>query len=695
MTSDVSLAAGPDGCTLTLAAAAWHRRPRPAWTFELSKWPPAAVLAVMAAFVLAAAPSGAAADGRVALVVGNSSYEHMGRLHNPANDAVDVSAALRRLGFDVTPVLDADRQSLVQALSAFGRRSQDADVSLVFYAGHGMEINGENYLIPVDAALEREADVPLMSIQLDSVLRVTEGALLRVVILDACRDNPVAQRMRRAGTRSISRRGLVEPNTRSSGNQTLVAYAAEPGTTAAEGMGQRNSPYTAALLAYLEQPLEIGLLFRRVRAQVLEDTDGRQRPQEYHDLVDEHYLRDRLAAEEESWAAIAGSSNPADFERYLTQWPAGRYASEARNRLTSLRDSQAWNAIAGSSDPADFERYLTQWPRGRNASEARSRLTSLRDLQAWNAIAGSSNPTDFERYLAQWPTGRYASEARSRLTSLDSRAWNAIAGSTNPADFLNYRRQFPNGAYVARARTREAALRERESSPPPGPAAAPAPRLAANRPANVLQSVSSASRSRSEERLSEVLGRQLSARGADENGWTDLHYAAALNLPGLVDRLSQGGASANVRLKNDGGDLIGGVRRTLLEFERNLEWETRDAETPLHVAASVDAVEAATRLLARGADVNARTDLDWTPLHYAAWYNAHRVAGALLAGRAGANARAAGDWTPLHMAAWTDSYEAAVVLLEAGANLAARNDDDETPLEVSQSGRMRALLSRR
>ena len=704
MTSDVSLATGPGSRTLTLGRDARHRRPRPARTFAVSKWPPVGVLAVMAALALAAAPSVAAAAGRVALVVGNSSYEHMGRLHNPANDAADVSEALRRLGFDVTPVLDADRQSLAGALSAFAQRSQDADVALVFFAGHGMEINGVTYLIPVDAELERPVDVTLVSISLDQVLQVTEGASLRVVILDACRDNPLARRMRRStNTRSISRGGLGELDETSwehEERETLVAYAAAPGTTADEGTGQRNSPYTDALLDHLEEPVEINLLFRRVRAKVRQTTGRRQSPETFEALVREHYLLDPLRAEEEdSWRAIAGSSSATDFQRYLDRWPTGRYASEARSRLTNLRETQAWAAIAVSSSPADFEGYLQRWPTGRYASEARSRLTGLRDSRAWNAIAVSSSPADFEGYLQRWPTGRYASEARSRLMSLrDSRAWNAIARSTNPADFLNYRRRFPNGAYVARARSREAELRA-AASPPRAPAAAPASRPAANRPASVPPSVPSASRSRAEEglsrRLSALLGRQLSARQGDENRWTDLHYAAALNLPALVDRLSQAGAAVNARLKDDGRELVDGVRRTLRELERDLEWTTRDGETPLHAAASVDAAEAATRLLARGANVNARTVLDWTPLHYAAWYNADRVVGALLAGGAGVNARAAGDWTPLHMAAWTASYEAAVVLLEAGANLAARNDDDETPLEVSRSNRMRALLSRR
>ena len=230
------------------------------------------------------------AAGRVALVVGNSTYSAIGPLPNPGNDAADMSAALRRLGFDVTTVLDADRGELTEALRTFTRESAGADVSLVFYAGHGLEVDGVNYLVPVDARLERDTDVRFETVELDYALAATTGAALRVVILDACRNNPLARSMQRTGaTRSVSRGSFGNLDESLLGDETLVAYAAAAGTTAADGTG-RNSPYTSALLLYLEQPLEIGLLFRRVRAQVLEATDGEQRPHEYQSLVGEHFL---------------------------------------------------------------------------------------------------------------------------------------------------------------------------------------------------------------------------------------------------------------------------------------------------------------------------------------------------------------------------------------------------------------------
>ena len=227
---------------------------------------------------------------RVALVVGNGEYTDIGHLPNPPNDAEDMSAALDRLGFDVTTVLHADLARMKDALRMFARRSREAEVALVFYAGHGMEMDGVNYLVPVDARLELDTDVALETMRLEQVLDATQGAALRVVILDACRNNPLARRVRRtSATRSVSRGSLGELDEALLGDETLVAYSAAAGTLAEDGTG-RNSPYTAALLDYLDGPHEILSLFRRVRGQVLQETGRRQRPHEYQSLLSEHYL---------------------------------------------------------------------------------------------------------------------------------------------------------------------------------------------------------------------------------------------------------------------------------------------------------------------------------------------------------------------------------------------------------------------
>ena len=320
---------------------------------------------LLLAFVLLASASVALAARRVALVVGNSTYAHIGRLPNPETDAADMASALRRLGFEVTTEFDADRVELTAPLRAFTRRSAAADVSLVFYAGHGIEMDGVNYLVPVDARLERDVDVRYETVTLEDLLASTLGASLRLVILDACRNNPLARSMQRTiARRSVSGGSFGDLSEELLGDETLVAYAAAAGTTAADGRG-RNSPYTAALLAHLEQPLEIELLFRRVRAQVLSSTNGQQRPHEYQSLVGEHYLR---AAPAVTSVAVA-SSEPA---------AAGVLETPAGTTAAATAETVFWESIRESRDPAEFELFLETFSNGTFAQLARNRLGALR-----------------------------------------------------------------------------------------------------------------------------------------------------------------------------------------------------------------------------------------------------------------------------------------------------------------------------
>ena len=336
------------------------------------------VVAVVA-FVVLAVPAVVLADGRVALVVGNSTYAHIGRLPNPDSDAVDMSAALRRLGFEVTTELDADRVELTEALRAFTRQSAGADVSLVFYAGHGIEMDGVNYLVPVDARLERDVDVRFETVTVDDLLVSTSGASLRLVILDACRNNPLARSMQRtAATRTVSGGSFADLNEDLLGDETLVAYAAAAGTTAADGRG-RNSPYTAALLSHLETPLEIGLLFRRVRAQVLAATNA-QRPHEYHSLVGEHYLTRTLATGTSVTVNAAAPAAPAPVdlprpdpaETDVTDLPVG-----ALRELAETGDAEAQTELGERYEEGrdgvvrDYEAAVALYRRAAEQRDAR------------------------------------------------------------------------------------------------------------------------------------------------------------------------------------------------------------------------------------------------------------------------------------------------------------------------------------
>ncbi|MEC9369653.1 MAG: SUMF1/EgtB/PvdO family nonheme iron enzyme [Pseudomonadota bacterium] len=243
-----------------------------------------AFLLALAALLLAVSP--AHAEKRVALVIGNSTYAHVGKLANPANDASAVAESLKRLGFEsVEQKSDLDYRAFRKALSDFSRIADGADVALIYYAGHGIEVDKRNYLIPVDAELRDGRDADLEALPLDVVMGTVEGARkLRLVVLDACRDNPFRAKMAsRGGTRSIGR-GLARVEAPSN---TLVAFAAREGTTADDGRG-KHSPYTTALLKHIETPgLEINFLFRRVRDAVLADTGGRQEPFIYGSLSSE------------------------------------------------------------------------------------------------------------------------------------------------------------------------------------------------------------------------------------------------------------------------------------------------------------------------------------------------------------------------------------------------------------------------
>ncbi|WP_063691599.1 caspase family protein [Bradyrhizobium stylosanthis] len=240
-------------------------------------------LTAAAAFAGVARTAAAAEGRRVALVIGNGAYRNVPVLLNPPNDASDIAAALKRLGFTVSLATNASFDEMRRGLIALGREAAGADMAAVYFAGHGMEINGENWLIPVDAELKRDTDAANEAINLHSVMsQVSNTTSLGLVILDACRDNPFAARMKRSiATRAATTGGLgrIEPV----GN-VLVAYAARDGTTALDG-DARNSPFAAALLRNIEAPgVEVTFMFRNVRDDVMEATRNEQQPFVYGSL---------------------------------------------------------------------------------------------------------------------------------------------------------------------------------------------------------------------------------------------------------------------------------------------------------------------------------------------------------------------------------------------------------------------------
>jgi uncharacterized caspase-like protein len=233
----------------------------------------------------AAAPAPIAPGSRVALVIGNADYRHASRLVNPTNDAADVSAALRKLGFDVVEGRDLDKRAMEDKVREFSRKLDRSNLALFFYAGHGLQVAGRNYLVPVDAKLERAGDLSFETIEVNQVLAQMEAEQrVNLVFLDACRDNPL--------TRSFARTLGVRSSTVSQGLAsiqsaigTMISYATQPDAVALDGDG-RNSPFTSALLKHVTtQGLDIGSVMRRVRADVVQATRGRQVPWDHSSLI--------------------------------------------------------------------------------------------------------------------------------------------------------------------------------------------------------------------------------------------------------------------------------------------------------------------------------------------------------------------------------------------------------------------------
>ncbi len=252
-----------------------------------------AALSLAALLLAVQPPASAQGGGRAALVIGMGAYVYAGRLPNPANDARDVGAALRELGFAVTEAVDLDRRALDEAIRDFARRIAGADAALVFYAGHGLQVAGQNYLLPIDAKLSSARDLDFEAISLDLVLRQLESGRdgkASLVFLDACRDNPLARNLARAmGVRSEAfARGLAPVQ---AGAGTFIAFSTQPGNVARDGTG-RNSPFAAALLVHMHTTAKgLGAMMIEVRRDVMSATGNAQVPWDHSALTAEFYFQ--------------------------------------------------------------------------------------------------------------------------------------------------------------------------------------------------------------------------------------------------------------------------------------------------------------------------------------------------------------------------------------------------------------------
>jgi uncharacterized caspase-like protein len=253
---------------------------------------PAILAAAVALLLVLPAVAQTAAPKRVALVIGNSAYQHAAALANPVNDATAMGGALKQVGFAVLLGLDLDKRTFDGKIHEFAQVLNDADTALFFYAGHGLQVAGRNHLVPIDAQLNSERDLDFEAVSLDFVLKQMElerEGKTNIVFLDACRDNPLARNLARSmGTRSTSiGRGLAQVET---GVGTFIAYSTQPGNVALDGQGQ-NSPFTAALTKAVKEPgRNLTAVMIEVRKEVLAKTSGRQVPWDHSALTGDFYF---------------------------------------------------------------------------------------------------------------------------------------------------------------------------------------------------------------------------------------------------------------------------------------------------------------------------------------------------------------------------------------------------------------------
>ena len=368
--------------------------------------------------------NGATAERRVALVIGNSNYRTADlKLTNPKNDAEDVATALRKLGFEVLVETDSNFSDFGKALQQFARMSANADTSLFYYAGHAVQYQGQNYLLPTDAEVKDDIGLQYETVRVDDVraaLDRTHG--IKIMVLDACRNNPVSARLVKL---PAPQEDIPEPTSRTRGigridksEGLIIAYAASPGDVALDGQG-RNSPFTAAFLRRLAQPgLEIETLFRRVAADVVAATHGQQRPETYVSLVSDYVLNqsDRFA-----WNKIKDSDDPASFENFLKRFPSSYYGIEARYRLDALER-------ALDQHKQDVLRAAEK----RALAAAAEAAKACKEDQAKLEAVGPRDADALQALIDSKPCDKVKAAAQARLTALNAQiAQDAAACERN------------------------------------------------------------------------------------------------------------------------------------------------------------------------------------------------------------------------------------------------------------------------
>jgi len=321
------------------------------------------------------------AEKRVALIIGNGAYKNVPSLPNPPKDAAAMAGLLRNLGFDVVTGTDLTQAAMTDQLRKFASEADNADVALFFYAGHGLQLDGKNYLLPIDANLKSELDVKLggpidVNVMLDQTMST---AKVKLVFLDACRDNPFVEQISRSvKTRSLTiKSGMAEMK---SSEGTLLAFATAPGQVALDGTSG-HSPFTTALLNNLGAPNEeISVALTKVRADVADITKKKQSPWASTNLTGLFYMNKTASLETPAKAAGTASD-------------AAQPAAPAAGTVASEMELEFWRSVKSSNKEEELNAYLTRYPNGAFSSIARARIAELHEAKTNPQVASRSTST--------------------------------------------------------------------------------------------------------------------------------------------------------------------------------------------------------------------------------------------------------------------------------------------------------------
>jgi uncharacterized caspase-like protein len=366
-------------------------------------------------------PTEAAAEARLALVIGQSAYRTVPELPNAANDAKGMTELLGNAGFTVTTASNLAQNDMRQAISDFAGKvsASGADtVALVFYAGHGLQIDGENYLVPVDLDPKREADIPLQGVRLNDLLN-TLGALptrARIFMLDACRNNPFP-------ALSGAGHGLAIVDTKAGAPGSFISYSTSPGAEAEDGSGI-DSPYTTAALTVAKQPnLPIEEVFKRIRIAVAQSTDGRQIPWESSSLTTDF----KFFGGESSSPALPGASSMAlaGGTRSVADW---------RKDLQGKPAMVAYELVITDDTVEAYQAYIELYAQDTRTPRVRTVLERRRQMLAWERATAINTRASFEAYLNNWDNSDLAATARRLLLRVQNRNYALpVAATATPA----------------------------------------------------------------------------------------------------------------------------------------------------------------------------------------------------------------------------------------------------------------------